>query len=101
VKKLFLSAAMICCCLVSVGFSKEWWQTWDNFPKVPKISAATAKELVTSGQKVIFIYAGYKVSEKLCGSGAIPYTLVPPNANGSRVDLRAIPKDYWILCYCP
>ena len=87
--------------LPSVAAQKAWWQTWDNFPKVPRIVAADVKTLVLSGQKAIFVYSGYKVPETVCGSVVIPYTLVPPNADGSRIVLDSIPKDYWIFCYCP
>lgn len=80
---------------------QDWWKTWSNFPKVPKISATEAKAVVLRGEKALFVYSGYKVPETVCGSVHIPYTLVPPNADGSRINLAAVPKDYWIFCYCP
>lgn len=87
--------------LTSAGPQKAWWQEWSNFPKAPRISAADVKTLVLGGEKALFVYSGYKVPEQVCGSVYIPYTLVPPNADGSRVRLDSIPKDYWIFCYCP
>lgn len=82
----------------SVGAGQLWWQKWSRYPKVPRVTAGEVKTLMLSGQKMIFVYAGYKVKEVVCGSLIIPYTLVPPYADGSKVKLH-IPKNYWIMCY--
>lgn len=101
IKKTVILALLIFIPQLLAGAEKEWWQKWDNFPSVPKISAAQTKALMLSGEKIVLIYSGYSVTETVCGSLAIPYTLVPPNANGARVNLSKIPKDWWVLCYCP
>ena len=80
--------------------AEEGWQKWDNFPKVPKITAKEVKNLMLAGEKIVFVYAGYEVDQVVCGSYYIPYTKVPPNNDGSTVNFR-ISKDYWIMCYCP
>jgi hypothetical protein len=103
IMRVLTTVLLAASCLFSAGgqSQKQWWQTWSNFPKVPKISADIAKKLVLSGEKAVFVYAGYKVDEFVCGSMELPYTLVPPNADGSRVNLSAVPKDAWVFCYCP
>jgi hypothetical protein len=80
------------------AYAQEWWQKWDNYPKVPRITAKEVKNLMLAGEKIVFVYAGYEIDQVVCGSYYIPYTKVPPNSDGSRVDFR-IPKDYWIMCY--
>lgn len=83
----------------SIGASKKlWWQKWNRYPNVPRIQAEQVKSLVRSGKKIVFIYAGYAVKEVVCGSLILPYNLVPPFADGSRIKLR-IPKTAWIMCY--
>jgi hypothetical protein len=82
------------------AYAQEWWQKWDNYPKVPKITAKEVKSMMLTGEKLIFVYAGYEVKEVVCGSFYVPYTKVPPNSDGSTVTIR-IQKDYWIMCYCP
>jgi len=80
---------------------KKWYQKWDAYPsdnKVPRIMADQVKQLRLQGAKLVFVYAGYKVNQVVCGSIYIPYTVVPPAADGSRIKLR-IPKDWWIICY--
>ncbi len=77
---------------------QEWWQKWDNFPKVPKITASEVKNMMLAGEKIIFVYAGYEVDQVVCGSLYIPYTKVPPSSDGSSVNIR-FSKDYWIMCY--
>jgi hypothetical protein len=87
--------------LLSVNHAKaeeKWWEKWDSKPNAPRITAKEVKALMMAGEKIIFVYAGYETKEIVCGSLIIPYTLVPPSADGSRVKLR-IPKDYWIMCY--
>jgi len=82
----------------TAGAGQKWWQKWPTHPKVPKITAKQVRILLNSGHKMVFVYAGYKVKRVVCGSLIIPYGLVPPFGDGSRVRLR-IPKDYWIMCY--
>lgn len=82
----------------NVAYAQEWWQTWDNYPKVPRITAKEVKQLMMVGEKMVFVYAGYEVDQVVCGSHYIPYTRVPPNSDGSTVNFK-IPKDYWIMCY--
>ncbi len=85
---------------VSLGKEKEWWEEWDNYPKVPRITAKEVKQLMLAGEKVVFVYAGYEVDTVVCGSLFIPYTKVPPHGDGSSVNI-SVSKDYWIMCYCP
>ncbi len=101
IKKAIITLLLMSVSQVLAGAEKEWWRKWDNFPNVPKISAAQTKALMLSGEKIVLVYSGYRVPEIVCGSLTIPYTLVPPNANGARVNLSMIPKDWWVLCYCP
>lgn len=77
---------------------QKWWKTWPNYPNVARISADTAKSIVKSGDKVAFVYAGYKKESVVCGSVFVDFMWVPPNGDGSRVKLN-LPKDYWLLCY--
>lgn len=81
-----------------VNAEEQWWKKWPSHPDVPRITAKEVKALIMAGEKVLLVYAGYKIEKVICGSIVIPYTLVPPNSDGSRVKLR-IPKDYWIMCY--
>lgn len=96
IKKLLLT--LIISFLCQTLYAEESWQKWDNYPKVPRITAKQVKALMLKGGKIVFIYAGYEVQEVVCGSYYIPYTLVPPSADGSKIKLK-IPKDYWIMCY--
>jgi hypothetical protein len=77
---------------------EKWWKKWPSHPDVPRITAKEVKALMLAGENMLFVYAGYETKEIVCGSLIIPYTLVPPFDDGSRVKLR-IPKDYWIMCY--
>lgn len=98
-KRIMIMLIFLILILIStVAGAQEWWQKWDNFPKVPRITAKEVKQLMLSGEKIAFVYAGYEVDDVLCGSFYIPYTWVPPNSDGSNVKLR-VPKDYWIMCY--
>jgi hypothetical protein len=99
-KRNLVSVFLLLFCCLAEANAQEWWQTWDNYPKVPRISAQEAKQLILAGEKVVFVYAGYEVDEVVCGSFYIPYTQVPPADDGSKVTFR-VPRDYWILCYCP
>jgi hypothetical protein len=78
--------------------AQKWWELWDDFPKVPKVTAREVKDMMLAGEKIIFVYAGYAVTEIVCGSLFIPYTKVPPRGDGSTVTVT-FPKDYWIMCY--
>jgi L-asparagine transporter-like permease len=82
----------------TVAYGQEWWQKWDNYPKVPRITAKEVKNLMLAGEKIVFVYAGYEISQVVCGSFYIPYTKVPPCSDGSTVNFK-IPKNYWIMCY--
>ena len=82
----------------TVFSAQSWWKKWDNFPDVPRIHKEQIQILISSGEKIVLVYAGYKKGSVICGSFYIPYTAVPPKASGSRVILP-FPKDYWILCY--
>ena len=90
---------LVCMCVHAYA-QEEWWQKWDNYPKVPKITASQVKQYMLSGEKIIFVYAGYEVDQVVCGSLYIPYTKVPPSGDGSTVTIP-VPKNYWIMCYCP
>ena len=95
---LCLSFVFLFCTSVD---AEQWWRKWDAFPKdpkVPRITAKQVKDLMLAGEKMVFVYAGYKTREVVCGSFYVPYTLVPPKADGSGVRIR-IPKNYWIMCY--
>lgn len=82
----------------STSLCEEEWQKWDSYPKVPRITAQEAKQMMLNGEKMIFVYAGYAVKEIVCGSLYIPYTKVPPSSDGSSVRFP-FSKDYWIMCY--
>jgi hypothetical protein len=98
-KRIIIIPIFLILILIStVAYGQEWWQTWDNYPKVPRITAKEVKNLMLAGEKMVFVYAGYEVDKIVCGSLYIPYTLVPPNSDGSGVNFR-VPKDYWIMCY--
>jgi len=97
-KKLIPTICFFCVFLFTAPVNAEKWKKWDNFPDVPRITAKQVKDLMLAGKKMVFIYAGYETKEVICGSFYVPYTLVPPKADGSRVGIK-IPKDYWIMCY--
>ncbi len=81
---------------------KPWWKEFSAFPgpdKAPRIMPDQVKRMLQSGEKMVFVYAGYDVEKVLCGSVYVPYTLVPPETDGSRVNLKVFPKDIWIMCY--
>lgn len=84
--------------LTHYAFAQEDWRKWDNFPKVPKITAKEVKQLMASGEKIVFIYAGYETDKIVCGSYYIPHTKVPPYSNGSDIVIN-IPKENWIMVY--
>ena len=98
VLKILLIAAFAVMAHTSANAEQPWWKKWPRYPNVPRISAKQVKQLMLAGEKVVFVYSGYKVKEVVCGSFIIPYTLVPPYADGSKVKIR-LPKDYWIMCY--
>jgi hypothetical protein len=101
IKKIIIAALLFSMTPLLPGLEKMWWESWDNFPQVPKVTAAQAKMIVSGGQKAVLVYSGYKVQAVVCGSLVIPFQFVPPNADGSRINLASIPKDYWVLVYCP
>ena len=78
--------------------AQKWWETWDDFPKVPKVTAREVKNMMLGGEKIIFVYTGYAVTEIVCGSFFIPYSKVPPRGDGSTVAIT-FPRDQWIMCY--
>ena len=78
--------------------AQKWWELWDDFPKVPKITAREVKNMMLAGEKIILVYTGYPVNQIVCGSFFIPYSKVPPRGDGSTINL-AFPKDQWIMCY--
>jgi hypothetical protein len=83
---------------------QTWWEKFDRFPnntKAPRIMPEQVKRMLKNGEKMVFVYAGYDVDKVLCGSVYLPYTLVPPESDGSRVNFKVFPKDIWIMCYCP
>ena len=98
-KRIGIMVGVLILTLVSnVAYAQIWWQQWDNYPTVPKITAGEVKTMMLAGEKIVFVYAGYAVKEIVCGSYYIPYTKVPPNSDGSGVNFK-IPKDYWVMCY--
>ena len=98
-RKLMVAFCFLIAILMSPPVhAQKWWEKWDNFPKVPRITAKEVKNLMLAGEKIAFVYAGYEVDQVVCGSYYIPYTRVPPHSDGSTVNFR-IPKDYWIMCY--
>ena len=93
---LCMMVSLMC---LSASAGQPWWKKWPSHPpNVPRITAKEVKNLMLSGEKIVFVYTGYKVKKVVCGSLIIPYTLVPPRSDGSRVRLR-VPKNYWIMCY--
>ncbi|MFX0116918.1 MAG: hypothetical protein ACFFB3_20385 [Candidatus Hodarchaeota archaeon] len=104
-KRLFLIFSVFSLILTSnsVKAGKKWWQEWPEFPKGLRITAQQVLQLQRAAEKMVFIYAGYELGEGdkvVCGSLIIPYIKVPPYADGSNVKVR-IPKDWWIICFCP
>ncbi|MEE4357867.1 MAG: hypothetical protein V2I97_15475 [Desulfococcaceae bacterium] len=99
---LILIIAIVFSANPAAAGEKKWWEKWDAFPKdnkAPRIMPEKVKDLIMAGEKVLFVYAGYDVDTVLCGSLYLPYTLVPPRSDGSRVNLKVLPKDWWIMCY--
>ena len=77
------------------------WKEWDMYPRgvdAPRYTAERVQELLVSGEKMAFIFAGYRTDTVICGSIFLPYTWVPPVGNGSKVSLN-IPKDTWMVAY--
>ncbi len=77
------------------------WKEWNMFPKgadAPRYTAERVQELLVSGEKMVFVYAGYQTDTVICGSIFLPYNWVPPVGSGSRVSLN-IPKDTWMVAY--
>jgi len=98
-KRIIIMLGFLILILISpVAHGQEWWQTWEVYPKVPRITAKEVKNLMLANEKIVFVYAGYEVDKVVCGSLYIPYTKVPPNSDGSAVNFR-FPKDYWVMCY--
>jgi len=91
-------------CLTSgvalAGIAAPDWKKWDNYPDVQRMTADQIQELLVAGEKIVLIYAGYRTRNIICGSIYLPYTMVPPNASGAAVNLK-IPKDTWMVAYCP
>lgn len=98
-KRIIIMLGFLISTLISnVSYAQQWWQKWDNYPRVPKKTAKEVKQMMLAGEKIVFVYAGYKVDYIVCGSFYIPYTLVPPHSDGSRVNFK-ISKDSWVMCY--
>lgn len=95
---VIMLSCLILALMSNVSYAEQWWQKWDSFPKVPKITADRVKSMMLAGEKIAFVYAGYKVDEVVCGSFYIPYTKVPPISDGSKVNFR-VPKDHWVMVY--
>lgn len=101
-KAILFTMMLMAISVYTFGGEKTWWQKFSNFPKddkAPRIMPDQVKRMLKAGEKMVFVYAGYDVDKILCGSMYLPYTLVPPEADGSRVNLKAFPKDIWIMCY--
>jgi len=98
-KRILVMLVVLALTLISkVSFAQEWWQTWEVYPKVPKITAREVKNLMMNNEKLVLVYAGYEVDKIVCGSFYIPYTAVPPTTDGSGIVFR-VPTDYWVMCY--
>ena len=97
-KRIFGFIILTLILIPTVAHAQQWWQKWDSHPRVPKITAGEVKNMMLAGEKIVFVYAGYEVDQVVCGSFYIPYTKVPPNSDGSSVNIR-FPKDYWVMCY--
>ena len=54
---LMASIALVCLLGNSAYADEQWWKKWNPYPEVPKITAKEVKRLMTSGEKVVFIYA--------------------------------------------
>lgn len=77
------------------------WKDWNAYPKgadAPRYTADRVQQLLVAGEKMVLIYAGYETDKVVCGSIYLPYTMVPPFGNGSKVNLN-IPKDTWMVAY--
>jgi rhodanese-related sulfurtransferase len=85
----------------SLDKKQEWCKKTDADDKAPRISAEEVRRMLLSKEKIIFVYSGSgNIKQVLCGSIYIPSSLVPPMSDGSKLNLAAIPKDYWLICYC-
>ncbi|MFP3982491.1 MAG: hypothetical protein ACLFV2_02210 [Desulfurivibrionaceae bacterium] len=101
--RLLIFNLLVICFLLPVNVSAQGvsnYKQWESHPDVPRISAEEVSDIVKRGEKVIFIYAGYKIEDTICNSIYIPYTLVPTFGSGAKVSPR-FPKDWWVLAYCP
>lgn len=106
-KILLLLVALACAALVGplgavaarAEGTQPWYKSWNAFPDVPKMEQPAVEQLLRTNTPVIFIYAGYKVPELVCGTLLLTYTAVPPESDGSTVRFKA-PKDAWVLVYC-
>lgn len=76
------------------------WKEWSTHPKVPTMTADQIQELMFRGENVILIYTGYVKDVSICGSVFISYLLTPPFSDGSKV-YPNLPRDAWIVAYCP
>jgi hypothetical protein len=85
----------------AAGNNLKWWQKWPRYPKGYRISAKEVMQLQLRGERMMFVYGGYEVDEIVCGSHIIPYNKIPPYGDGSAVGRFPVPKDWWIICYCP
>ncbi len=75
------------------------YKSWDRHPQhMPRITAEEVRQLMLSGENILFVYAGYEVEEVVCGSVFISYLWVPPSGDGSMVR-PTFPKDWWVLAY--
>ncbi|MDO3379726.1 hypothetical protein [Geoalkalibacter halelectricus] len=77
------------------------WRDWPTHPKgdiAPRMTASQVREIFLSGEKMVFVYAGYLTESVVCSSIFLPYNAVPPFGNGARVNLD-LPKDTWMVAY--
>ena len=80
------------------GKAPRNWKQWNRYPKVPRMTGEQIKYLMQSGERIIFVYAGYEIEKTICGSIFIPYNKVPPYASGANYNFK-FPKNAWLLAY--
>lgn len=101
-RRIIFIVGLLSCIMAAPALADEvpWYRTWESYPIVPTVTPSMAKNIMLK-EKAVLVYGGYEEQKEiLCGSEYIPVGLVPPGADGSKVEFN-YPKDTWVLVYCP
>ena len=101
-KKFVLSLLflLIVVCPASAGSKvPPNWGAWEVHPEVERISAPMVADLLMKGEKMVFVYAGYKKADVICSSIFMPYNKIPPYEDGSSINMPDFPKDTLMVVY--